>query len=176
MSVGRWVRAEHTHQHRRVARELIVEAPCSSMMMPVKETCPQRSASSHRRSHRRRMPLPVKRATAPPIEHRPQQRERGALQHCSWERASNEGLSELCCCWAATFSREQRRDRLQLSARSEAHAPSPFARMPVLMVDPTSKPMTAVPGKLFPQGGELGIIPHLQPARCTRSTYARMAG
>ena len=61
-------------------------------------------------------------------------------------------------------------------ARSEAHAASPFAWMPVLMVDPTSKPMMAIQAKLFPQGGELGILPHLQPARCTRSTYARMAG
>ena len=151
-----------------------MEAPCSSMMMPVKETCPQRSASSHRRSHRRRMPLPVKRATAPSIEHRPQQRERGALQHCSWERASNEGLSELCCCEAATFSREQRRDRLQLSARSEAHAPSPFARMPVLMVDPTRKPMTALQGKLFPRPGVLTFIPHQPSPPFVCSMYARM--
>ena len=63
-----------------------------------------------------------------------------------------------------------------MCARSEAHAPSPFAGMPVLMVDPTRKPMTAIPGKLFPQGGELGIISHLQPVPCTRSTYARMGG
>ena len=55
-------------------------------------------------------------------------------------------------------------------------APSPFARMPVLVVDHNSKPMTAIPGKLFVRAGVLGIIPHLQPAQCTRSTYAHMAG
>ena len=48
--------------------------------------------------------------------------------------------------------------------------------MPVRVVDPTSKPMTAIQGKLLLRAGVLGIVPHLRPVRCTRSTYARMAG
>ena len=32
----------------------------------------------------------------------------------------------------------------------------------------------AIPTKLFPQPGELGIMSHLNSPRCTRSTYARM--
>ena len=35
---------------------------------------------------------------------------------------------------------------------------------------------TAIQGKLFGRAGVLGIIPHLRLVRCTRSTYARMAG
>ena len=32
----------------------------------------------------------------------------------------------------------------------------------------------AIPAKLFPQPGELGIMSHLNSPRCTRSTHARM--
>ena len=35
---------------------------------------------------------------------------------------------------------------------------------------------TANSAKLFPRKSELTILPHLQPLRCTRSTYARMSG
>ena len=50
--------------------------------------------------------------------------------------ASNEApLGTFCCC-QQVLARERRRDRLHKRARSEAHAPSPFARMPVRRAHP----------------------------------------
>ena len=99
-------------------------------MLPVKENCHEHSASCHRRSCRRGRPMPVKRAAAPSIERRPQEPERGALQHALGGRTQRRGL---CCCLlllVATFSREQQRDRLQMRARSEARAAAGWDRAP----------------------------------------------
>ena len=61
-----------------------------SMMPQVKETCPQRSAIRHRRSHRQERPTPPETAAAPSIERQPQEHERGSLRHCSRAARSNE--------------------------------------------------------------------------------------
>ena len=46
----------------------------------------------------------------------------------------------------------------------------------MLVVYTVTKPMIALQLKLFLRAGEPGIIPHLQPLRCTRSTYVLGAG
>ena len=76
----------------------------------------------HRRSHHRDRPFSLKRAPAPSFERRPQEPERGKLQHCSWVARSNEdsvASKRFISKVLQQKAREQRRDRLR-NARTVA--------------------------------------------------------
>lgn len=136
---------------------------CTTVMLLVKETCPQRSASRQRRSHlvrKRRMPPEI--AAAPSIGRRPQEHERGSLQHCSWAARSNEvartsGGANRQVLLASNREIASGTHRL----RSTGATPHEPAQENAPGGDSTSFLM-AIQGKLFPQAGVLGIIPHLR--------------